>query len=212
MNKKTVLTCEAEGNPEPSYKWLQRRGTQEVVIRGYDKTLVLPSINYDYQGEFVCKAINTIRGEERSVQSEPIKVEVSGAPQVLHKYTGPNEVRVQNGEDAMLEVTFCADPVPKQAWHLGDQGSGTGNNIILASGTAHGRFVAEMPRKGDREDCYISTLKINGAHADDSHGYQLRLSNSHGADLHTVHLLVRGNDDSNRTKYRQVTNYIGVSF
>lgn len=191
MNNKTVLTCEAEGNPPPRYQWLQKLRTQEVLIRGFEKRLVIPSVSYDHQGEFVCKAINTIRGEDRSVQSEPILVEVSGAPQVM-KYSANHEVRVQNGEDASLEVMFCADPLPKQAWHLGDQGTGSGNNIILASGTAHGRFVAEMIRKADREDCYISALRINGAHADDSHGYQLKLSNDHGNDSHIIHLLVRG--------------------
>ncbi|CAB4060313.1 unnamed protein product [Lepeophtheirus salmonis] len=37
---------------------------------------------------------------------------------------------IQNGEDAVLEVHFCADPLPKQSWHLGDMGSGRG--IILS--------------------------------------------------------------------------------
>ena len=147
MKNKTVLTCEAEGNPPPRYQWLQKLRTQELLIRGYEKRLVIPNVTYDHQGEFVCKAINSIRGEDRSVQSEPILVEVSGAPQVM-KYTAQHEVRVQNGEDARLEVLFCADPEPKQAWHLGDRGSGSGNNIILASGTAHGREPPALRTRG----------------------------------------------------------------
>jgi hypothetical protein len=189
MMQKAVLTCEAEGNPAPRYQWLQKLPTNEVLIRGYEKQLVIENVTYDHQGEFVCKAINKIRGEERSIQSEPIRVEVSGAPQVM-KYNAQHDVRVQKGEDASLEVLFCADPMPGQSWYLGDVGSG--NNVILGSGTGHGRFVAESVRKADREDCYISTLRINGAHPTDSHAYQLRLSNGHGNDTHTVHLLVRG--------------------
>jgi hypothetical protein len=191
MNKRAVLTCEAEGNPAPRYQWLQKLPTQEVLIRGYEKQLVIKNATYDYQGEFVCKAINTINEEERSVQSEPLHVEVSGAPQVM-KYSAQHDVRVQNGEDALLEVMFCADPKPNQTWHLGDMGKGTGNNIILAAGTGHGRFVAESIKKSEREDCYMSGLRINGAHPSDSHTYQLRVSNKHGTDFHTVNLIVRG--------------------
>ena len=43
-----------------------------------------------------------------------------------------------------------------------------------------------------KPDCYISTLKINGAHPTDSHTYELRLSNQHGVDSHTVRLAVQG--------------------
>eukprot|EP00095_Tigriopus_kingsejongensis_P003892 maker-scaffold597_size128559-snap-gene-0.8 protein:Tk03892 transcript:maker-scaffold597_size128559-snap-gene-0.8-mRNA-1 annotation:"hypothetical protein DAPPUDRAFT_54063" len=189
-NKQAVLSCEAEGNPAPRYQWLQKLPTQEVFIRGSQKTLVIENVTYNHQGEFVCKAMNNINGEERSVQSEPIRVEVSGAPQVM-KYEAQHEVRVQNGEDATLEVLFCADPPPKQAWHLGDLGSNSGSNIILAAGTGHGRFIAESAKKSDREDCYVSVLRINGAHPTDSHAYQLKLSNNHGSDTHTIHLTVR---------------------
>ena len=193
MKKKAILTCEAEGNPTPRYQWLQKMPTQEVLIRGSEKTLVIENVTYYHQGEFVCKAMNSINGEERTVQSEPIRVEVSGAPQVL-KYSAQREVRVQNGEDATLEVTFCADPPPKQAWHLGSLDNSAGSNIILAAGTGHGRFIAETARKADREDCYISSLRINGAHPTDSHVYQLKLANNHGSDTHTIHLTVRGTE------------------
>ena len=192
MNRRAVLTCEAEGNPPPRYQWLQQLPTHEVLIRGYEKQLVIRNATYDYQGEFVCKATNTINNEERSVQSDGIFVEVSGAPQVMKHMITQHEVRVQTGEDAVLEVLFCSDPKPNQTWHLGDMGKGTGNSIILAAGTGHSRFVAETAKKADREDCYVSSLRINGAHATDSHMYMLRISNKHGSDLHRVNLIVRG--------------------
>ena len=187
--KSVTLTCEAEGNPEPNYQWLQKLPSQEVLIRGYEKHLFIRNVSYEHQGDFVCKAMNSINGETRSVQSEPIGVNVSGAPQVM-KYSTNHEVRVQNGADAALEVFFCADPVPKAAWDLGDA-AGVGNSIVLATGTGHGRFVVES-KKSERDNCYVSTLKINGAHPSDSHGYQVRLSNSHGSDTHIIHLMVRG--------------------
>uniref|UniRef100_A0A0K2V225 Ig-like domain-containing protein n=2 Tax=Lepeophtheirus salmonis TaxID=72036 RepID=A0A0K2V225_LEPSM len=190
MYNKTLLTCEAEGNPPPRYQWLQKLPTQEVLIRGYNKQLLIDNVTYDHQGEFVCKAVNKIRGESRAVQSQPIRVEVKGAPKV-NSIISEREITVQNGEDAVLEVHFCADPLPKQSWHLGDMGSGSGNNIILAAGTGHGRFIAEKEQKSTKEDCYISILKVNGAHSADSAPYELRISNDHGSDSHIIHLSVR---------------------
>ena len=98
MNNKTVLTCEAEGNPAPRYSWLQMLPTQEVLIRGDSRELVIENITYDYQGEFVCQATNEINGEQRTVQSEPIKVEVTGAPQIM-QYSALFSVK--------LAVFFC---------------------------------------------------------------------------------------------------------
>eukprot|EP00096_Caligus_rogercresseyi_P016613 TRINITY_DN934_c0_g1_i3.p1 TRINITY_DN934_c0_g1~~TRINITY_DN934_c0_g1_i3.p1 ORF type:complete len:638 (+),score=151.88 TRINITY_DN934_c0_g1_i3:127-2040(+) len=190
MYNRTLLTCQAEGNPPPTYQWLQKLPTQEVLIRGYNRELLIENVTYDHQGEFVCKAVNTIRGESRSVQSQPIRVEVKGAPKV-NPLISEREIRVQNGEDAVLEVHFCGDPLPKQSWHLGDMGSGSGNNIILAAGTGHGRFIAEKEVKSSKEDCYVSILRVNGAHSTDSAPYELRISNDHGSDSHIVHLSVR---------------------
>ena len=59
--------------------------------------------------------------------------------------------------------------------------------------TGHGRFHAETVKNHpNKPDCYISTLRINGAHHDDSHNYELRLSNQHGVDTHTIQLAVKG--------------------
>ena len=188
MYNKTKLTCEAEGNPPPKYTWLQKLPSQEVLIRSYEQEFIIENVTYDYQGEFVCKATNDINGEERTVQSEPLEIRVSGPPQVL-KYKVKEAVEVAIGADALLQVEFCASPMSNQSWHLGDK---NGNKVILASGTGHGRFVAETVKKSPtKPDCYISTLKINGAHPTDSHTYQLRLSNQHGVDTHTIKLAVK---------------------
>jgi len=212
MYNSTLLTCEAEGNPAPRYQWLQMLPSQEVLIRGYTRQLLIENVTYDHQGEFVCKAINEIKGEKRSVQSEPLNVEVSGAPQVM-KYSAKKEVVVGIGADAILEVEFCANPLSNQSWHLGDMGTGSGNNIILAAGTGHGRFIAETgraaPEKG--QGCYVSALKINGAHPTDSHFYELRLSNSHGVDTHSVFLAVKGKKDQLLINYLFSSNFVSFT-
>ena len=111
------------------------------------------------------------------------------------RYTAKKHIVVGIGAEAVLQVEFCANPVSNQSWHLGDMGSGSGNEIILAAGTGHGRFVAETAKpvsNGQRDHCYISTLRIQGAHPSDSQMYELLISNAHGIDRHVIHLAVKG--------------------
>ena len=100
------------------------------------------------------------------------------------------------GDEAVLEVEFCANPGSNQTWDLGDMGSGTGNNFILGAGSGLGRFVVETTRPAEeapiRDHCYISTLRIQGAHPSDSHTYKLSLTNQHGEDSHYIQLAVKG--------------------
>ncbi len=222
VGKDVILTCEAEGNPEPRYQWLQRTETHQVLVRGYEKNLVISDVGYEHQGEFVCKAINKVRGEERSVQSSGIRVDVSGEPRISKKTaaaaasTGGREVRVQNGEVARLEVEFCSDPEPEQVWHLGrgvtevgglDHDGQVTPKLKLSAGTGHGRFSAESSRVPGREDCYVAALNIKGAHADDTDAYLLRLSNNHGEETHTVNLVVRGETENPESLYYVQTVY-----
>ena len=198
MYEKTTLSCNATGNPPPQYQWLQKLPTQEVLIRSYKKDFVIQNVTYDFQGEFVCKAVNIINGQKRSIQSDTIRVEVSGAPQVM-QYHSKKSVMVSIGDEAVLEVPFCANPISNQSWHLGDDSeTGTGNNIILTAGTGTGRFHAESIKsfRSDsnqkRDHCYISTLRIKGAHPSDSRTYKLLLTNAHGVDQHIIRLAVKG--------------------
>ena len=143
------------------------------------------------------------------MQSDPISVRVRGAPRVMtaryhsaaHVATDSSsssssssslrEVRARSGETVRLEVAFCADPAPRQAWNLGRRGGH--DSVILSSGTQHGRFLAEeAARAADgRDNCYVAALRIEGVHADDSGAYELGLTNEHGTDSHTVRLTVR---------------------
>ena len=84
VHNRTTLSCLAEGNPPPRYQWLQKLPTHDVLVRGYSQYLNIENVTYDHQGEFVCKAVNVINGEQRSVQSDSISVEVIGAPQVSY--------------------------------------------------------------------------------------------------------------------------------
>ena len=80
LYSQVTFSCNAEGNPSPSYQWLQKLPTSEgtVLIRGSDSRLHISNVTYDYKGEYVCKAANVIAGVERLVQSDTISVQVVG--------------------------------------------------------------------------------------------------------------------------------------
>jgi len=176
-----LLSCGADGFPTPQFQWLQQLPSGEVLVRGYEPQLVIDAVTYQHQGEFVCKALNSVRGEERAVQSERITVEVNGAP-LVSRYNVQTELEVMTGQDAVLEVSFCANPPPSLLWDIGA--------IQLADGNRHGRFVAEELRPDTARDCYVSSLRILGAHPTDSTNYSLNLENQHGSDNQDIKLHV----------------------
>lgn len=71
--------CQGEGNPLPTYQWIQTRPPlNKIIERGRDPKLYISNVTYDYQGEYRCKITNIIKGEERSDISEPIILQVHG--------------------------------------------------------------------------------------------------------------------------------------
>ena len=183
-----LLRCSARASPPPNYQWLQQLSSGEVLVRGYESTLRIESINYDHQGEFVCKASNTVGGEKREVQSKPIEVAVRGKPRIS-SFTVQSELVVKTGDDANIQVQFCANPKPKQTWDIGPVG-GDGQGTVLTDRTRYGRFVVDSLVMADTRDCYIATLRILGVHPSDSRSYPLELANMHGIDEYAVRLVV----------------------
>lgn len=85
--------------------------------RGRESRLVVNNVSYDYQGEYECRASNFINGQERSTTSDPISLQVVGAPQVLLPTNSSGyQVSVKRGESASLTLVVCADPRPR---HVG---------------------------------------------------------------------------------------------
>lgn len=72
--------CVGEGNPLPTYQWLQTLPTPSngVLERGREAKLLIPNVTYDFQGEYRCKVTNVINGKERSELSYPIILQVVG--------------------------------------------------------------------------------------------------------------------------------------
>jgi hypothetical protein len=91
---------------------------------------VIDNVTYDYQGDYECRATNFISGQARTTNSDPISLQVVGAPQVLRPDAG-YQVQVKRGESAILTLVVCADPRPRHvAWEWGslrlEAGAGIG--------------------------------------------------------------------------------------
>ena len=188
VGEEITLTCSAAGSPQPNYQWLQQLATGEVLVRGYEPNLVIESVHYEHQGEFVCKASNLVGGEKREIQSQPIDMSVKGKPKIS-SYNVKSELVVKTGEDATISVEFCANPKPKQTWDIGPV-SADGTRIELGSRTRHGRFVVDILQQTESRDCYIASLRILGVHPSDQRSYKLELINDHGKDEFSIELVV----------------------
>lgn len=81
--------CVGEGNPLPTYQWLQTLPTPSglVLERGREAKLHISNVTYDLQGEYRCKVTNMINGQERSEMSYPIILQVVGKKYLFHFYT-----------------------------------------------------------------------------------------------------------------------------
>ncbi|CAG9762691.1 unnamed protein product [Ceutorhynchus assimilis] len=179
--------CLGEGNPPPTYQWIQKKTSQQsdsVVERGREAKLHIKNVTYEYQGEWRCKATNVIKGEEQSDISEPIILQVHGAPQVL-RHTAAREIFVESGQTVDLSMVVCADPRPRSvAWEWG--------SLRLEAGNEMGKFKVDDVTQEEGEDCYLTTLHVKDTSATDSRTYYLLVENDKGKDMHAVQLYVNG--------------------
>ncbi|XKL67784.1 hypothetical protein PGB90_003275 [Kerria lacca] len=212
--------CSADGNPPPKYQWLQRVSNsnsvpQDKILRSSDPKLQFINITYDFQGDYVCVVTNTIAGIERFVQSQPITLQVIGAPQVM-RYSEKHEVVAHRGENAVLSVVVCADPRPRRtAWEWG--------SLQLEAGAGIGRYQAEellqldnvevearlkflklefqmdscageyfeTVKSDTKEDCYEARFHVKRVDHADARNYYLKVENERGSDSHSIYLAVR---------------------
>jgi len=182
VHNKTVLRCNAEGNPKPKFQWLQRLPQEQVVKRGYESELVIEDAGYSDQGEYTCRAINEVGGERREATSEVIRLQVSGVPQVV-KQVG--DVVGVNGRDVRLEAEFCSSPLPlKNTWEWG-------GTVLPAGSELDSKYKAELVEHPHMANCYISRLTVRGVGLRDSRPYTLMVENKHGRDTVPVLLSIK---------------------
>lgn len=177
-NTDVELTCQADGNPLPSYKWVHHTTTGPVT-RGTDMVLSIASLDYKDQGEYSCEVTNEIS----SGRSEVVLVNIHGPP----KITSENKhIFLLEGNDATLEVEFCGSPIPKQTWQI----ESVEKKLTLVAGTSHDKYRVEKERKSDTNNCFISVLHILSTDQLDSKDYILKLENEHGEEIHKAHVTI----------------------
>jgi len=177
-NTDVELTCQADGNPLPSFKWVHHTKTGPVT-RGHDKVLTIARLDYQDQGEYSCEVTNEIS----SSRSEVVLVDIQGPPRI----TSENKhIFLLEGSDATLEVEFCGSPIPKQTWQI----ESVEKKLTLVAGTSHDKYRVEKERKSDTNNCFISVLHILSTDQFDSKDYILRLENEHGAEIHKAHVTI----------------------
>ena len=72
-----TLNCYSESYPRADYTWLQQLPSGEVLVRGYEPSLVIQNIGIQHSGEVVCEA-----KVKKEVQSDLISVIVKGASHI----------------------------------------------------------------------------------------------------------------------------------
>ena len=183
LEERTVLRCEAEGNPRPEVQWLHSTEAGGVQVVSSQARLDLLSTDYSQAGHYVCRATNTLDGELLSAQSDVVEVEVWGGPRVGE--VGGAGGRV--GEEVEVEVELCSSPPPLlTTWQWG------AGLLLSPGGELDGRYRVELVELPHRQNCYLTTLTIQRAQHQDSGEYVVRVENEHGMDLVTVDLLISG--------------------
>ncbi|XP_054284580.1 irregular chiasm C-roughest protein-like isoform X1 [Macrosteles quadrilineatus] len=189
LYSQALFNCEAESHPPPQYQWLQKlsaTASQDAMVRGSERQLLLRNVTYDHQGEYVCRVVNFIGGKERMTQSEAVSLQVVGAPQILREGGDDAlvEVVMMRGQTAVLRQVVCADPRPRRLmWEWG--------SLQLSAGQGLGRYHAEDLIQDEREDCYEARLVIQDVEPADSRNYFMFVENDRGNDRHSVRLAVR---------------------
>ena len=177
VGERQVLTCSAEGSPEPRFEWMQKfdDGGEETIASklGTGPKIVLENITYEHEGLWRCTALNTIKGEERRAHSQVLRVGVSGAPLVQTRPLCEPKSLFQLKESADLEVVFCADPPPSRVrWEWG--------SMALEQGKKRGRISVSELEPGSRKDCYSSKISFNPVNSEDARTYYLVAENERG--------------------------------
>ncbi|XP_037868186.1 hemicentin-1 isoform X2 [Bombyx mori] len=191
-----TLECKAEGNPPPSYQWYHSPGgaarindaQEEGVPVSSTPQLQLHNVSYAQHGRYTCVASNRIGLQDRSHQSEAIRVNVLGPP--VGEARGA--AHAWRGAAVRLHAALCADPPPRRAvWTWG--------SLRLDVPGELGRFSSLEP--SSENGCYRYTLLVSNVAPDDARAYVLRVENERGSSTHAVALTVHDNFSLTETSH-----------
>ncbi|XP_043682596.1 hemicentin-1 isoform X1 [Vespula pensylvanica] len=178
--------CHADAMPPAEYRWAQIFTDNRMPVEcGTGQRLILTNVTYEQQGQYICLASNKINGHVREVKSDPVSLQVVGAPRVvkptiMEKYV----VAATEGSPARLEIRLCSNPKPRLvAWEWG-------STRLYAGEVLESRYRALDLEPLASEDCYVAILELTSTVKEDQRLYHVIVENDRGSDRRALMLRV----------------------
>ncbi|XP_012343725.1 neural cell adhesion molecule 1-like isoform X2 [Apis florea] len=178
--------CNADAMPPAEYRWAQIFTDGRMPLEcGTGQRLILTNVTYEQQGQYICLASNKINGNVREVKSDPVSLQVVGAPRVVKPgITEKFVVATTEGSPAKLEIRLCSDPKPRLvAWEWG-------STRLHAGEVLESRYRALDLEPLAVEDCYIAVLELTSTVKEDQRLYHVIVENDRGSDRRALMLRV----------------------
>ncbi|XP_071650835.1 irregular chiasm C-roughest protein isoform X2 [Temnothorax longispinosus] len=178
--------CHADAMPPAEYRWAQIFTDGRMPLEcGTGQRLILTNVTYEQQGQYICLASNKINGNIREVKSDPVSLQVVGAPRVVKPtITEKFVVVTTEGSPARLEIRLCSDPKPRLvAWEWG-------STRLHAGEVLEPRYRALDLEPLASEDCYIAILELTSTVKEDQRLYHVIVENDRGSDRRALMLKV----------------------
>ncbi|XP_020282906.1 hemicentin-2-like isoform X2 [Pseudomyrmex gracilis] len=178
--------CHADAMPPAEYRWAQIFTDGRMPLEcGTGQRLILTNVTYEQQGQYICLASNKINGNIREVKSDPVSLQVVGAPRVVKPaITEKFVVVTTEGSPARLEIRLCSDPKPRLvAWEWG-------STRLHAGEVLEPRYRALDLEPLASEDCYLAILELTTTVKEDQRLYHVIVENDRGSDRRVLMLRV----------------------
>ncbi|XP_025021470.1 neural cell adhesion molecule L1 isoform X2 [Python bivittatus] len=166
LGKPLVLECIAAGLPTPSVEWIQLNRlnpSPRVIFENYNKTLSIPTVTEDDDGDYQCIAHN----EHGSVR-HTYTVNIEAAPYWIKI---PTSQIYGPGENVRLDCEVDGKPKPKVSWSI--------------NGTPLKDVMPDPRRKTQPGALIFSEVQPN-----DTAVIQCQAHNKHGSILANAYILV----------------------
>uniref|UniRef100_A0A8C8HMI3 Hemicentin-2 n=1 Tax=Oncorhynchus tshawytscha TaxID=74940 RepID=A0A8C8HMI3_ONCTS len=191
-----TLTCEAQGIPPPSLKWLKDGQPlslhRNLLLDGQETRLQLPDVGLSDRGLYSCVASNQAGSSTKSFNLtvlEPPKISISS----------PEELMVAVNTALELECTAEGVPSPTLSW-LKDGRPLQGDSEIVEE-DGHFLRITKVQVSHKRKDtafkCHLlyttlseGSLRVKAVQLSDAGRYYCTVSNQAGSDHHGMDLRV----------------------
>ena len=163
---------------------------------------MIPSIDYDSSGHYVCTVVNTIGNTSYSVDSSPVPLTVRGPPAIKDGQRN-KVVKLGVGTSSDIRIPFCSFPPPTTAWLLSIPGH-KDQRVTLLGDSSYDRFSASIQWEDSVGHCYEAVLHIQFSDLEDSGSYTLELENTDGGIKYNFDVVVVREGDDVQSSMEQI--------